>query len=260
MKKTRIICWLLVLLLLTTPLEVKAETRNIYVGDIITLEINSNKLSPEQLQEKFQAFEIVEIKNKGDGYLLSLRSFEAGEQTIVLGDKEIVINVASTLDEIKREDIFAGDMGVMEPGFSFDWRLLFYLAAAVFLLSGGFFLLKVLKKKKIKALSPYQLFLKRCSSLAEADAKYFVSLTYYFKKYLESLYNFQIIGKTSGEIVNELKAIEDLGAMLLPIEKWLSECDRMKFTGIAISAEEKQRHYGELLDLVEKIDGREGAA
>ncbi|MCL1873685.1 MAG: hypothetical protein FWF85_06175 [Clostridiales bacterium] len=261
MKKTRIICWLLVLLLLSTPLEVKAETRSIYVGDIVTLEINSNKFSPEQLREKFQAFDILEIKSKADGYLLSLRSFEVGEQIIVLGDKEIIINVASTLDEIKREDIFAGDMGVTEPGFSFSWRLLFYLAAAVFALSGIFFLFKILKKRKIEALSPHQLFLRRCSTLSEADDKYFVSLTFYFKKYLESLYSFQIIGKTSREIVAELKEIEDLSSMLLPIGDWLNECDRMKFTGAVISAEERQQHYGELLDLVEKIDGqKEGAA
>lgn len=281
MKIKRILCLLPVLVLLWVgpPVRVYAETaeiaeatespetasgsRNIYVGDIITLKITSRDFSPDDLREKFKAFEIVEIKDEPDGYVLSLRTFETGEKKILLGDKEISINVQSTLDDIQREGIFEGAATVMESGFPFHWRILFYVAAGIFILSGCIVLVRAFLKRKIKALSPYRMFLMRSSSLSAEDESYFVDLTFYFKEYIESLYKCRIIGKTSVEIVKELNRLQALDTMLPEIQKWLTECDRFKFTGMSVSKEIKQAHYGELLKLAENIDNtlkNEGAA
>lgn len=273
--KTKNFLYLLtaLLLLLTAPITVSAETadapedgRNIYAGDIITLEIAAGGISSEDLREKFSDFEIVELKETDELYLLSIRTFEPGEYSVLLGDKEIVITVASTLDDIDRDDIFEGGAQVMEPGFTFHWRILFYIAAGVFGLSGGSVMLKIILKKRVKLFKPYQLFLQRSNSLATENDNYFVDLTRYFKEYIESLYQCRIIGKTSLEIINKLKKIQPLEIMLSDIEEWLTECDSLKFTGVRVSNEKKREHYEKLLDLVKKIDlqkmdtQKEGAA
>lgn len=245
---------LLLFLWISTPFQVYAETRNIYVGDIITLQIETRKFSADELRIKFQDFEILEIKDESGGYLISMRTFDVGERKIPLGDKEIIIKVQSTLDDIDREDIFEGEAQVIKAGFPFYWRILFYFFAGIFILSGVFFLLRIILKRKKKLQSPYQLFLRCSNALSADDNNYFVDLTYYFKKYLESLYQFRIIGKTSAEIINELKEIQALEAMLPEIQKWLTECDRFKFTGVDVLREEKQEHYAGLIQLVEKID------
>ena len=252
---TLLLFWTCILLLCwTCTLPAFAETRNIYIGDIVTMHISSGFLSMEELREKFQSFEIVEIENKRDGYLISVRTFEAGEHKIYFGDKEIVINIRSVLDDIEREDIFEAETGVMKPGFLFHWRILFGIAAGVFLLSGGFILLKAFMKTKSKAPTPFQTFLRQTGTLTTEDEDYFVSLTLYFKEYLESLYEFNIIGKTSAEIVHELKKSLKLNATLPEIQEWLYECDRLKFTGVKVSPEIKYGRLKELTKIAEKID------
>jgi len=244
----------MLLLLWSGVFLVFAETRNIYLGDIITLQISDLELSAEELRSKFQAFEVVEFKDQNGKYLISLRTFEVGEHKILLKDKEIVINIQSALDNIEREGIFEGDAGVMEQGFLLHWGALFYMAAGFFVLSGGFVLTKALLKAKAKTTNPLEVFFRRSASLSAENDDYFVDLTYFFKEYLESLYQFRIIGKTSKEIVNELKETGLLGAMLTGIHAWLTECDRLKFTGVTVSAGTKQGHYEELLKLAERIE------
>jgi hypothetical protein len=230
------------------------ETRNIYVGDIITLEISAQKLSEEELRQKLQDYEIVDIKNNESGYLVSIRTFNTGERKILIGDKEIVISVVSTLDDISRDDIFEGDKNVAKSGFPFFWCVQFYIAAGIFALSGGFILMKVINKKISKPESPYQTFRRRANALFAEDDNYFVDLTYYFKKYLESLYKRRIIGKTSTEIVSELKDISVLETRMPDIGEWLTKCDMWKFSGVMASTDDKRSHYERLLSLAEKIE------
>jgi hypothetical protein len=248
------------LLLLTCSLRVFADTRNIYIGDIVKLQISfpgNVKLSTEELNERFKAFEIVEFKDENGEYLISLRSFNVGRHVISLGDKEILINIQSVKEDIQRESIFEGDTGVAEPGIIFHWSVLFHIAAGIFILSGGYVLVKTLLKGVIKRPSPLQVFIRRSGSLSTLDDGYFVDLTFYFKEYLESLYRFRIIGKTSTEIVNELKGIDLLNIIIPEIQDWLTECDRLKFTGVKAGAETKQEHYTELLEIVKRIDARQ---
>jgi superfamily II helicase len=82
-----------------------------------------------------------------------------------------------------------------------------------------------------------------------------VDLTFYFKEYLEKTYKFRIIGKTTNEIIEELRVINALEHYLIEIKKWLTECDRFKFTGIIITSDEKRSHFNELLKIAEKIEG-----
>ena len=269
MKIKRILCLLAVLLLilLSVPAIVYVGSskaaeerstlengRNIYVGDIIRLEITAEGISAGELREKFSDFEIMELKEEPERYVITICTFEPGEYKVLLGNKEIVINVESTLDDIPREDIFEGGTQVMEAGVSFHWRILFHISLSIFVLSGGFILLKILKKRKAKMLTPYQIFLRSSGTLAAESESYLVDLTFLFKKYIESTYQCIIIGKTSSEIVDQLKEIRALETILPDIEEWLMECDRLKFTGVKVSREKKQNHYEKLLVLAEKIN------
>ena len=232
------------------------EERSIYVGDIITLKVTAKGLSADDVAERFHAFEIVEISEEGDGFLISVRTFVTGEQRIILGEKEIVIDVRSTLDDIVRDDIFEADRFAIEPGLIFHWRLLFYVSGGIFALSGGFVLWKAMKNRNGKKMSPLESFLRRSGSLSADEDNYFVDLTFYFKEYLQAMYKCRIIGKTSDEIIGELNNIKPLGAMLPDIREWLTECDRLKFTGVTASAGEKQEHFGRLLVLAQRIDAQ----
>lgn len=265
-----------------------SDNRNIYVGDIITLKITAQGLSDEELREKFHDFEITMLEKINDEYLLSLRTFEPGEYKVLVGDKEIIINVSSTLNDINREDIFEGGTGINEAYKAFYWRIYFYIAGGIFLLSGGFVLLKLIVKRKNKEPSPYQIFLKRTSVLIVEDDNFLVDLTLCFKEYLEGMLGCQIIGKTSSEIINELKGLKaeidnnfhnisskkptdisiseenstinyqmmfkGIETMLPTIEAWLIDCDRLKFMSEFIPIEGKHRLYNELIELVEKIE------
>jgi len=239
------------------------SVRNIYIGDIITLKVASRTYSAEELTSIFHGFEIVDIQNEPEGFILSLRTFTVGEHKVFLGNKEIVINVSSTLDDIERDEIFQGDTWVIKPGFMLYWQIILLAAAGAFVLSGGFVLAKVIKKRKENALSPLQLFIKRCAALSPDDDynnNYFVDLTFYFKEYLGSRFKCRIIGKTSIEIINELnkiratRNIQAIDAFLYEIQEWLTECDRLKFSGVEVSVEEKKAHFAILYNLVEKID------
>ena len=261
-KKTICILLALALPLAAAPLQALAESRDIYIGDAIALQIESQKFSAEEIRAELEGknFEIIEIKERSGGYLVSVRTFEIGEHKIFFGSREIVINVRSSLEDMSIEGIHEGEGRMAEAGFWVPWRELFCVFAGIFAVSGGFALKKKLAPKR-SAKSPLESFMDSCLSLSGEAESYLVDLTHNFKKYLEALCKFKTIGKTSAEIAGELKKIDALGGILPDIEKWLLECDQMKFAGINANNGEKEGHYVKLLHLVKEIDmQKEGMA
>jgi len=240
--------------------EAPEDARSVYVGDIITLQVTARGYSAEDMPDIFHGFEIVGIKEEAGTFELSLRTFDPGEQRMLLGDTEIVIDVRSTLDEIDREGVFEGEERVAPPGPLVNWRMLLYATAGALALSGGFAIWRALRNGRGKRISSIQLFLRRSGRLSVDDDNYFVDLTFYFKEYLEDLYECRIIGKTSDEIMGKLEGFRPLGDMLSDMREWLAECDRLKFTGVMVSAEEKKEHCGKLVDLALRIDASKGEA
>ena len=70
---------------------------------------------------------------------------------------------------------------------------------------------------------------------------YLVKLTESFKKYIEDVYSYSIRGKTSSEIIGEIKNIKEVNPILKNLEKWLYECDIFKFSGKTPSHEDKKK-------------------
>lgn len=255
MKKQKIVSLLIIISLFFIISSVAlAEKRNIYVGDLIQIRVTTQEFTGEELRDKFKDFEIVNMEEKEDGCLLTLRSFEPGEKKIQLGDKEIVIDVKSTLKEIKRVGIYEGDPSPEKAGMSLYLQYVFYVLLAVFLVTGGINLWRFMKKRKKSSKTPFQHFMARMNAVSEDDDGYFVKLTFYFKEYIESRYSCRIRGKTSSEIIDEIKSLHILGPKLPAIQAWLEKSDRFKFSGIQASRESKQELHQELEELVIKIN------
>jgi len=128
-----------------------AEERNIYVGDLIELKVITHAFSEEEMRERFSEFEIVALESKTDGYLLTLRTFETGEKTVQLGDKEIVIHVnplwIHTIEPMSsREAPMSGT-----PGFHRNGESLPGFPLSSFWLRGEFFWERLFKKGSLPA-------------------------------------------------------------------------------------------------------------
>lgn len=238
----------------TTGTDSQTESRRLYIGDMITLEITAQSLTEAEIREHFSDFEIVDLQWDRGRFLVTLRTFEPGEYSVLIGSKEVLIQVGSTLEDIDRDDVFEGSRDVIAPPALIPWRLVFYAALAVFALSGGTLLVKPLIRRREERLSPYQLFRKKAFSLNLDSDSYFVDLTLLFKRYLESLYQFRIIGKTSTEIAAELRQLQMLDDILPEIEAWLGVCDRFKFSGVEITRPQKEAHFRKLMAITERID------
>ena len=231
------------------------EPRNIYVGDIFTLSIESEGMPEQELEGSFSGFEVVDIRRDGGGWLVSLRTFETGEKTINIGGREVVVTVASTLDDLQRDGIFEGGDELMRPGFTLNWRIASYAALGLFVASGCAVFLPRLISKRAKPEGGYQRFLRSSSALSPDSEGFLVDLTFYFKEYVGSISNRKIVGKTSAEIMEQLQGIPEFGSLLPEIQAWLSECDRIKFTGAHATRDEIQAHFDKLLHIAGEIDG-----
>ena len=234
------------------------ETRNLYVGDIFTLEIACPGYDETDVRQKFDGFEILDMKKTSVGYNLTLRTFDTGERIVDFDGSELLIRVHSTLDDFQRDTVFSGGSEIRKAGFPFYWGALLASVLCVFAFSGAFVILKAFRYKKAGQESHYRSFLRRSASLLIGDDNYLVDLTFYFKEYLGGLYRRRIIGKTSSEILRELTDIPALAPSLPFIQVWLRECDRYKFSGEPVSSDIKRAHYGKLLRIAEIIES--GAA
>lgn len=255
MKKTNIIFLIVLITFFFIPSVGAIENgRNIYIGDLIELKITSQTISEDELKEKFKDFDIVDIKKDGESHIITIRTFEPGEKFVKIDNKEIVIDIKSTLDEMDRNSIIKGNL---EPKASRNFNIIGYTAfvfTPFFLVSGITLLIICIKRKKIAFLTPYQLFVRDVKAVSIGNSDYLVRLTENFKKYVENVYSYSIRGKTSSEIIKEIKHIKEINHLIKELENWLYECDMFKFSGKIPSTENKKQLLENLIKLVDKIE------
>jgi len=258
MKRAKIILFVLIALIFCMCAsgmgEATAEKRSIFIGDLIELKITSQSIGIDELRDKFKDFEIVDIEEEQDSFLLTLRSFEPGEKTIQIGNKEIKIDVKSTLKEIKRDDVFEGDSMPIAAQKSFEWKYVFFVMIGIFLITGVFNLLWLIKRRKKTQMDPYGIFKMQVKGVPLEDNEYLVKLTKSFKEYIETVYSCTIRGKTTSELIEEIRLIPDLQPVLPAVQNWLTDSDRFKYMGITAGEGKKQEFLELLLELVRKID------
>jgi hypothetical protein len=231
-----------------------AEKRNIFIGDVIELKVTSQNITIDELKNKFKEFEIIDIKEDKDSFVLTLRSFDPGEKTVQIGNKEIKINVKSALKEMKRDGIYEGETMPLEAEKPIEWKYVFFVLLGIFLVTGGVNLWWFISRRKKSPKGHYEQFVNKAKGLSPDDGEFLVKLTQSFKEYLESTYSCTIRGKTSSELIEKIRSIPDLLPVLPAVQNWLIESDRFKYMGITASAEKKQELSDLLLDLVGKID------
>ncbi len=256
MKREKIALFLIILSLffVISSRQIMAEERSIYVGDLIQIKVSTKEFSRDELKEKFKDFEVVDIKDAEDGYALTLRTFETGEKTVQLGDKEIKIEVKSTLDEIERNEIFEGDTNPEKAQTSIEWQYIFYILVIIFSITVRINIRRLFKKSEISSLSTYHRFINGINSISPSADDYLVQITRRFKEYLEAKYSFVIRGKTSNEIIDEICHISDLEGALPKVQAWLKESDYYKFAGVCATVEKNRELKVKLEELVREIE------
>lgn len=253
-EKYALLLIILSLFLIILPGKVLAEERSIFVGDLIQIKVESREFTRDELIGKFKDFEVVDIKDAADGFIVILRSFETGEKTVQLGDKEVTVVVRSTLDEIERNEIYEGDLRPEKAGFSIEWKYVFGVLLIIFLVTGRISILRHIKKGKISSLTPYQRFINDINNILLDEDDYFVKLTLRFKEYMELSYSFRIRGKTTIEIIDEIRSVPGLKESLTDINAWLKESDHYKFSGSTATIDKKQKLRDYLEELVNRIE------
>lgn len=230
------------------------EERKVYVGDIINIKISKSVYTEEDIREKFKDFEIVHLKKEEDEYLIGLRTFETGEKSVKLGDKELEIVVYSTLEGKEGRGLVAGDSNYKKVGINRVYGFFLYATLAVFLVSSTYYIIRLIRGKNETELTPHERF---WNSLEKANLQDEESLSFMksiFKRYMEEVYSCSIKGKTSWEIVREIKEVEGLQEHMQQIEKWFKKCDRYTFSPIISTAEEKQKLFNGLEELVQSME------
>lgn len=240
----------------------RAEERNIFIGDLITLKISAGGYSLEEILDNFAGFEIVESRQQGDAYFLTLRTFEPGEYRLVLGDKELLIVVSSTLDELERDNIFTVAPHPLESLYQPLWKYIFLALSILLLLILIYFISSFIKRKRARALSPYEFFRKRMAELDVDSADFFVQLSIFFKEYLEESFSRCLRGKTSREIMEEIQETDLPGEITGEIGDWLLQADYYKYTGKLPEREIREKGRERLdqivLDIEKSLQAGEG--
>jgi len=237
-----------------------AETRRIYIGDIIKLRIEAADYAAYEIREKFNDFEIVELKERDDGFEVSLRTFEPGERRILLGDTEIIIDVGSVLEDIQRDGVFEGSVEPVRTGVYIVWRYVFYAVAAVCAVSGVLYFRSHTRDiKDAVPANPYERFLRQSRSIMPEDDEFYIKQTHCLKEYLETVFSCRILSLTTTEILvaaDELPGLDE--GIKAELGRWLEESDMIKFAGVSASRQRNEEMKKRLEELVSRIEATKG--
>ncbi len=236
---------------------VMAEERNIYVGDLITLDVKSKVIDEEELLEALEEFEVVDMKESKEGYKVTIRSFEPGEKKIAIGNQDITVSIASTLDDIPREDIFEGDLTPRGGGKVTPWFMMYIVVIGVFGISGCVLLIGKVRRCKDKKVLPYERFRSALEAVDLSTVSSLVEMTAILKGYMEDVFHCRIIGKTSGEIMLEIQQIDRTSPYRPYINQWLTICDTYKFSGMQINVEQVEKLRLDLIQIGASIHEKE---
>ncbi|MFW5982190.1 MAG: hypothetical protein ACOCQO_03170 [Halanaerobiaceae bacterium] len=244
----------IIIISLSSCFSILAESRDIYPGDLITINISSSSYSLEELEESFDDFEIIESIEKEQGYQLTLRTFEPGEYKVILADKEIELVVKSTLEEIDRDGIFQTNLEPIHSNYSPIWNYFFYLIIGLIVILSFLLIKNLIKNLKKKNESPYQRAIRKLTEININEDSFFVKLSLVLKEYLENTFLIQVRGKSTVEIMTKLSEISVIGVKNTEIREWLNQADYYKFTSNSASDEIKKRQQQELKNILTGLE------
>lgn len=257
-KLRMILVALLMFLFAWTSLAATNESRNIYIGDEVTFIVDAMAITKDGLSEALKDFEILNLQEKKNVYEVTVRTFQPGDYSINLGNTELLIKVASTLEDFQRDTIFEGDLKPWKAKADLHWLILYGIAGLTFLVTVVNILLKVFRNRKERSLSPYDRFLGTMKGLDFSQQAGLVTMTKAFKTYIESTYDVIICGKTTEEILAELMEISPFHGDLQQIHNWLQHCDALKFRGQMITEVDQEHLRQDMLSIVNAMNEKRG--
>lgn len=208
--------------------------KDINVGDLIRLKVEG--VEKEEIIKGFEdsKLQLEEIKDSEDSYIISVRGYTTGENSVVIGDKKLTFNIKSVLDE-KDKEIYPhlsdnSDTSLYLPKFSYQ-----IVIGGILGILSLIYLLKGLKfKKREKTLTPEERFENMISNL---DENWEFQLSLALREYIDSRYNSHFING-SYSIIGMIDS-EDI--------KFIEKLDRYKFS------KEKKEFQEEVLKQVKEI-------
>ena len=232
---------------------VSAEERPIYVGDIIELSIDSQVYSLPEIELAFEDFEIIDISQQEDVYLIKIRSFDIGEHQVNLGNSEIMIHIASLLLDDKTE-LLPADLEIDKPWPIVPWTVIKYIAMIIILSCVVLLIILKFKNRTKKPLSNYQRFKIDIEALKTTNDDYANGLTHIFMDYTAKQLDKNLQGLTSQECLSVVKDLSQVEESYDFLCLWLNKCDVFKYSKDKANEEAKLKLKKELLAIVESIE------
>ena len=203
--------------------------KDINVGDLVKVKITG--IEKEKIVEGFRKsnLELENIEKSENGYILSIRGYKVGENSLVLGDKKLTLNIKSVLEENDKE---------ISPHLSDNSDTILYKEKFpyTFIVGKG-----VKFKKKEKYISPEEKFEKRVASINNETWDFDLSMA--IREYIDSRYQTHFINGNY-EVVGMIDS-EDI--------KFINNLDRYKFS--KDSRDLKEETLKRVREIFEKVRG-----
>ncbi len=177
--------------------------KDINVGDLIKFKISG--IEKESIVEGFKnsKLQLENIEKSDDGYILSIRGYEVGENTVILGNKKLLFNIESVLTDSDKEIYphLSDNSDSQLHSKTFPYLL---ILGGVLGVSSLIYLIKGINFKKNNSISPEKEFENKISNLSEVDWDFQLSMA--LRKYIDQKYQSHFLSgnyHTIGMIDNE---------------------------------------------------------
>lgn len=186
--------------------------KDINVGDLVRFKITG--VEKEKIVEEFEKsdLELENIEKSEDGYTVSVRGYKLGDNSLIVGDKKVTLNIKSVLDENDKE---------IYPHLSDNSDSILYkekfpytlIVGSILGISSLIYLIKGTKfKRKERYISPEEKFEKRVANITDETWDFDLSMA--IREYIDSRYKTHFVNgdyKIVGMIDNEdIKFINNL--------------------------------------------------
>lgn len=238
-----------------TFIQGEEETRQLYIGDPLMLQIEGDNLSDEDILSALSEFEIIRHEREGDTFFVTVRTFEPGDYTVQIGNQPLEIQVGSTLEDYPQEDIYR-----VEAQETTDWtpayRIALLISGLVFLLSLVIYFIQSYRKKRQKKevhRTPYEEFYHTLESIEIVNREALGVMTKAFKTYLTQISGQSFEGLSTKESFEKLESMPQLVRYAQDIHRWMTWCDTYKYSRKPLDHEDSEGLYKNILAMAKHM-------
>ncbi len=232
------------------------ESRQLYIGDPLQLQIEAAGLSEDDITSAFSEFEIIDENREGDVYHLTVTTFTPGDYTVQLGNQPLEIHVGSTLEDYPQDDIYR--IEVQETA---NWRPAYRIALCVsglvFLISLGIWGLCTYRTKKkketIEDRTPYEQFYHTMEGIERVDRVGLGVMTKTFKTYLSEISGHSFVGLSTKECFEQLVVMPKFSIYAQDIHRWMTWCDTYKYSRKPLDPEDSEGLYKNIMAMAKHM-------